>query len=320
MSRSTDTPRAPGIRQNGCDYTTSNSDLIARFLVDLRAEHGASEHTVNNYEHDVRDLSSWLEKPLLEATRINLQKYISDSLARGIGARSVARRLSCLRHFFRFLIDEEQIENDPTRNLPAPKGWKTVPKALSLADLESMVSSLGSSWIDIRDKAILLTFFASGLRESELATLKVQDLDLDAGAAKVWDGKGGKDGIVPLSPRAIAAIREYFANVRPKLANGGSEPYVFLGRRGRGLTRQQIYYRVRDIAKAALGKRISPHFLRHGFATALMEGGADIRDVQVLIRHSSVDTTAIYVHIDLKFLRRIYYASHPRARIPQAAS
>jgi integrase/recombinase XerD len=320
MSRSIDTPREPGIPQNECDDTASNNDLIKRFLAYLRAERGAGKHTLSNYEHDVRNFSAWLERPLPKATRIDLQKYISDSLKQGIGARSVARRLSCLRHFFRFLIDEEQLESDPTRNLPVPKGWKTVPKPLSLADLESMVASLGSSWIDIRDKAILLTFFASGLRESELAALKIQDLDLDAGAAKVWDGKGGKDGIVPLSTPAIAALREYFSSVRPKLANAGPEPYVFLGRRGRGLTRQQIYYRVRDIAKAALGKRISPHFLRHGFATSLMEGGADIRDVQVLMRHSSVDTTAIYVHIDLKFLRRIYYASHPRARIPQAAS
>lgn len=299
---------------------TTNNDLINSFLSYLRAERGAGENTLANYGNDVRKFSAWLEKPLPQATRINLQKYISDSLQQGIGARSVQRRRSCLRHFYRFLIDEEEIESDPTHNLPVPKGWKTVPKSLSLTDLDSMVASLGSSWLDVRDKAILLTFFASGLRESELAALKVQDLDLDAGAAKVWDGKGGKDGIVPLSPPAIAALQEYFANARPKLANGGSEPYVFLGRRGQGLTRQQIYYRVRGIAQAALGRRISPHFLRHGFATALMEGGADIRDVQVLMRHSSVDTTAIYVHIDLKFLRRIYYASHPRARIAQTAS
>jgi integrase/recombinase XerD len=298
---------------------TTNNDLINRFLVYLSAERASGKHTLANYEHDVRDFSAWLEKPLPEATRIDMQSYISDSLKQ-VCARTVQRRLSCLRHFFRFLIDEEEIEIDPTRNLPVPKGWKTVPKSLSLADLDSMVASLGSSWLDVRDKAILLTFFASGLRESELAALKVQDLDLDAGAAKVWDGKGGKDGLVPLSPSAIAALREYFLDVRPKLANGGSEPYVFLGRRGRGLTRQQIYCRVRDISKAALGKRISPHFLRHGFATALMEGGADIRDVQVLMRHSSVDTTAIYVHIDLKFLRKIYYASHPRARIAPPAS
>lgn len=298
----------------------SNNDLIEGFLSYLRVERGARENTLANYEHDVRDFSAWFEKPLAETTRIALQKYIGESLKKGIGPRSVARRLSCLRHFFRFLIDEEEIKIDPTRNLPVPKGWKTVPKSMSLADFETMVRSLGSSWLDIRDKAMLLTFFASGLRESELAALKVQDLDLEAGSAKVWDGKGGKDGTVALSPPAITALREYFANVRPKLAGDGNEPFVFLGRHGRGLSRQQVYYRVRNVAKTALGKRISPHFLRHGFATALVEGGADIRDVQVLMRHSSVDTTAIYVHIDLKFLRSIYYASHPRARMAQAAS
>lgn len=183
-----------------------------------------------------------------------------------------------------------------------------------------MVASLSASWLDVRDKAILLTFFASGLRASELARLKLQDLDLDAGAAKVWDGKGGKDGIVPLSPPAIEALRQYLGIVRPHFAARANNPHVFLGHWGRSLTRQAIWCRVRGIAKSALGKRISPHFLRHGFATALVEGGADIRDVQVLMRHSSVDTTAIYVHTDLQYLRKIYYASHPRARIPKAQS
>jgi integrase/recombinase XerD len=253
-----------------------------------------------------------------QATRIDLQKYISDSLQQGLGARSAARRLSCLRHFYRFLIDEDEIQFDPTRNLPVPKTWETVPKPLSLSDLDKMVASLGTSWLDVRDKAMLLTFFASGLRVSELARLKLQDLDLDAGAAKVWDGKDGKDGLVLLSPPAITALKLYFETVRPKLVADRSTPYVFLSRLGGPLTREQVYHRVRNIAEAALGKRISPHFLRHGFATALVEGGADIRDVQVLMRHSSVDTTAIYVHTDLNYLRRIYYASHPRARIPKA--
>lgn len=298
----------------------TNNDLISSFLSYLRTERGSGANTLASYEHDVRNFSAWLEKPFAEATRIDLQRYISDSLKDGIGARSVARRLSCLRHFCHFLIDEEEIKIDPTRNLPAPKSWKTVPRSLSLPDLESIITCLGSSWIDIRDRAMLLTFFASGLRESELVALKLQDLDLEAGSAKVWDGKGGKDGIVPLSPRAVAALKDYSANVRPKLANGNATPFVFLGRRGRQLTRQQVYNRVRYVAKASLGRKISPHFLRHSFATSLFEGGADIRDVQALMRHSSVDTTAIYIHIDLKLLRSIYYASHPRARIAQAAS
>ncbi|HKH99704.1 MAG TPA: tyrosine-type recombinase/integrase [Candidatus Sulfotelmatobacter sp.] len=299
---------------------TSNNDLIVRYCSYLKSELNLAGNTLASYEHDVRDFSGWLEKSFLQTTRIDLQKYASDSLGEGLAPKTVARRLSCLRHFYRFLIDEEETQIDPTRNLPAPKAWNRIPKSLSLADLETMVGSLGSSWIGIRDKAILLTFFASGLRESELAALRLQDLDLDAGAAKVWNGKGGRDGIVPLSLPAVAALRLYLEAVRPKLEAATNEPtdHVFIGKRGRPLTRQQIYYRVRAIALAALGKHISPHFLRHGFATALVEGGADIRDVQVLMRHSSVDTTAIYVHIDLNSLRRMYYDSHPRARIAEA--
>jgi integrase/recombinase XerD len=298
----------------------TNDDLIQSFVSYLRAERAAAEHTVTSYENDVRDFAMWIEKPLSTVTRVDLQAYLNHSLSTGISPGTAGRRLSCLRHFYRFLIDEDLVHIDPTRNLPTPKRWKTLPKPLSQADLDTMVASLGSSWIDIRDKAMLLTFFASGLRESELVALKLQDLDLEAGAAKVWDGKGGKDGLVPLSPPAIVAVQLYIETVRPKLLRGGSDHHVFLSRLGGPLTRMQVYNRVSAIAKATLGKRISPHFLRHGFATALIEGGADVRDVQVLMRHSSVDTTAIYIHIDLIYLRRIYYASHPRARIAQAQS
>lgn len=181
-----------------------------------------------------------------------------------------------------------------------------------------MVASLGSSFLHLRNRAILLTFFASGLRESELAALKLRDADLDASAVKIWDGNGGKDGIVPLNPPTVAALKRYLETARPAFAARGSSDSLFLGRWGRPLTRQQIYYIVRDVAQDALGKRVSPHMARHGFATALVEGGADIRDVQVLMRHAYVDTTAIYVHTDLNYLRRIYYASHPRARFAEA--
>lgn len=296
---------------------SDNAQLIASFIAYLRMERGAGANTIASYQHDVLDFAAWIDKPLPAAERVDLQRYLSETLESGISARTAARRLSCLRTFYRFLIDEEEALSDPTRNLPVPKQWKTVPRSLGTADLNTMVASLKGSWSGIRDKAMLLTFFGSGLRESELVELKLEDLDFESSAAKVWDGKGGKDGIVPLSPPAIAALKDYLDRVRPKLASGDS-PNVFLGRHGRKLSRQWIYFQVCAIAKRAIGKHISPHCLRHGFATALVEGGADIRDVQVLMRHSGVDTTAIYIHTDLTYLRRIYYASHPRARIAQA--
>ena len=296
-----------------------NSDLIASFVAYLRSEKGASENTIANYETDIRKFAEWFAKPLTKVNRKDVQQYIHDLLAKGATARTAARRLASLRQFYCLLLDDGEVTIEPTRNLPVPKQWKTVPRALSQADFERMVNSLGTSWIDVRDRAMLLVFFASGVRESELANLKLPDLELDSGVAKVWGGKGEKDGIVPLNPPAIAALKEYLETVRPKLIRKPL-PFVFLSRLGRRVSRMDIYNRVREIGQAALGKHVSPHYLRHGFATALIEGGADVRDVQALMRHSSVDTTAIYIHIDLAYLRRIYYASHPRARIAPAQS
>jgi len=303
----------------------NNVQLIADFLAYLQIERGAKENTLASYQHDVTHFSGWLGKSLTVVLRTDLQRYIANSLQSGISSHTMARRLSCLRHFFRFLIDEEEINTNPARNMPVPKCWKTIPRSLSLADLNKMVAHPGISagwspaartWIDTRDKAMLLTFFASGLRESELAALRLEDLDLDTGAAKVWDGKGGKDGLVLLSPPAVSALKLYFATAPPFAVRRSS--HVFLNRRGHGpLSRVGIYNRIRAIAQAALGRRVSPHVLRHSFATSLIKGGADIRDVQVLMRHSSVDTTAIYIHTDLTQLRKTSYA-HPRARLPEA--
>jgi integrase/recombinase XerD len=153
------------------------------------------------------------------------------------------------------------------------------------------------------------------LRESELVNLKLADLDLDAGIVKVWDGKGGKDGIAPLSPPAIEALNVYLETCRPKLDCKGGSPYVFLTGRKHGalLTRQALFCRIRNIARKAIGRDVHPHEFRHGCATALVKGGADIRDVQVVLRHSGIDTTQIYTHTDITYLRGIYDKSHPRA-------
>lgn len=295
----------------------SNPELISRFVSFLRSERGLSANTLAAYECDITKFAEWAEKPLAKVERLDIQKYLGRSTTEENSGHTKARRLASMRAFYQFLIDEEEVTSDPTRNVPTPKQSKSLPKALGLPDLEKMVASLGDAWIDIRDRAMLLTFFASGLRESELANLELKDLDLSSGVVKVWAGKGNKDGVAPLNPPAVEALEVYLNTVRPQL-EGTDHSTVFLGLNGHKLTRQAIWIRVSGIAEAALERHVSPHYLRHGFATALIQGGADVRDVQALMRHSSVDTTAIYIHTDLTYLRRIYYESHPRARIVSA--
>jgi integrase/recombinase XerD len=292
----------------------SNQEWISRFSSHLRFERSAGQNTIESYGNDLRKYARWLDgKPFCVANGPDLERFTADELNHGRSARTVRRVIASLKTFYRFLLDEGEINHNPLRYVAVPKIWKRVPHSVSESELQTMLDSLDTSTeIGIRDRAMLLTFFASGLRESELRNLRLQDLDLQNGAAKVWNGKGGKDGIVPLSPIAVEALRTYLETVRSK--HDGND-YVFLSRRGEQITRQQIFYRVRNIASAALGKEISPHALRHGFATALINGGADIRDVQALMRHSDIDTTSVYVHTDVNYLRRIYYASHPRARI-----
>jgi integrase/recombinase XerD len=310
-----------------------NASLIERFLKYLQMERRLAPKTITSYEFDLQNFAQWSARPFADSGRTDVQRYLSELLGMGRSGTTVARHLASLRQIYRFLLDEELAQADPTRHMPIPKTWKKVPPSLSTAEVETMVASLGPSlaepagrlrsaplWRNLRDKAMLLTFFSSGLRAGELAVLKVVDLDLESGSAKVWNGKGGKDGIVPLSPPAIAALKAYFdvrAKRRAKL-RGPDSPYVFPGRAGRGIQRAQVYNVIRNIGRTALERRISPHALRRGFATAMIEGGADIRDVQALMRHASIDTTALYIRIDLNYLRRIYYASHPRARFARA--
>jgi integrase/recombinase XerD len=302
-------PTVPAVRSAG------NHELITSFIAYLRADRGASENTVSEYQRDIRKFAEWLGVELRTATRRNFQMYTSSLIAGGKSGSTARRRRCCFRTFYRFLMDEGEIEHDPTLNFPAPRAWKKLPKSTSQADVEKMVASLGTSPLAIRDKAMLLTFFGSGLRESELAALKLQDIDLDAGILKVVAGKGNKDAMLPMSALSIAAIKEYLAQVRPSFARGrGKSANLFLGQWGRPLTRQQVYYRVRDTAKAVLGESISPMNLRHAYATALIDGGADIRDVQVLMRHTDIHNTEIYIHTDINYLRK-FHGKHPRGKL-----
>jgi integrase/recombinase XerD len=297
-----------------------NEELITRFTLYMRSERAARDNTIENYIRDLRKLGEWLSHPLSEATRADLQTYSSSTIAGGKSGSTAARHLCCFRSFYHFLMDEDVIATDPTLNLRSPKSWKKIPEAQSAFDVDRMVASLGNSTLEIRDKAMLLLFFGSGLRADELAALKVEDVDLDTEIVKIWDGKGGKDARLPLSYFSIKAIEHYLRESRPKLAEFAirsrgyvATPYLFLGQRcGNRMTRQQVFYRIRDIAKAVLGKDASPINLRHGYCTALIDGGADLRDVQVLMRHAYISTTERYIHTDINYIRG-FYAKHPRA-------
>jgi integrase/recombinase XerD len=286
------------------------------FTAYLRQERAASENTISSYLSDLEQFQSWLNlsgKAFEHADRKDIREYLAAKMADGLSPRSAARKLSTLRCLYRLLLDEGRIQTNPTRGVPIPKAWKSLPHFLELSELDTMVRWRESQKdaLAVRDKAILLTLFASGLRESELVNLKLSDLDLDAGIVKVWNGKGGRDGIAPLSPPAVEALAIYLQNRK------GESPYLFLtggkSRRGSKLTRQALFYRIRDIARRAIGRDVHPHEFRHGCATALVKGGADIRDVQSVLRHAGIDTTQIYSHTDITYLRGIYDKSHPRA-------
>jgi integrase/recombinase XerD len=291
-------------------------DSLKLFTEYLRRERGASQNTVESYLNDLQQFQGWLDlsgKTFEQAERKDIREYLAAIMAGALSPRSAARKLSTLRSFYRLLLDEERLRTNPTNGVPIPKTWKALPHFLELGDLDTMVRWTESQKdaLAIRDKAILLTLFASGLRESELVNLKLADLDLEVGIIRVWNGKGGKDGLAPLSPPAIAALKTYLQN------RNSEAPYVFItdGRNCKGskLTRQALFYRIRSIARKALGRDVGVHEFRHGCATALVKGGADIRDVQAVLRHSDIDTTQIYTHTDITYLRGIYDKSHPRA-------
>lgn len=297
-----------------------DSRALRLFSSYLHRERRASVNTIPNYLNDVRQFEQWLAGKALEhATRDDIQNYIRERMDQGLSPRSAQRKLSVFRMFYRLLLDEELITFRPTVGVPLPKAQKKLPKCLSVEDVERIIGFVtkeknpNGNRDRVRDKAIVLTLFASGLRASELINLKLADVDLQNGFIRVWNGKGGKDGIAPLSPPAVEALTAYIRDLRPKHDPERKCPYVFLTYMKGPLSRQALFHRLRKIGRQALGKDITVHQFRHACATALLKGGADIRDVQAILRHSNVDTTQIYLHTDITYLRGIYDKCHPRA-------
>lgn len=289
--------------------------LIDSFLEFLIAEKSSPDNTVSSYSADLEDLQAFLDDKgisALEATAEDLEKYTSRCKEKGLKGTSISRRLSTIRQFYRFLIEEEVLANDPTRDLASPKKGSYLPGVLSPDEVARLIASpdVGSP-TGLRDKAMLEVLYATGLRVSELIGLKIHHLNLHVGYL-ICRGKGDKERLVPMGESARRWIDEYMKMARPALVKKPTD-ILFCSRRGGAMTRQNFWYAIRRYAsEAGIHKNISPHMLRHSFATHLLGGGADLRSVQMMLGHSDISTTQIYTHISSARLKEVHERYHPR--------
>ncbi|EFN91638.1 site-specific tyrosine recombinase/integron integrase [Prevotella amnii] len=292
------------------------SNIASKFRRYLKLEKGYSEHTIDAYMRDIEKLSSFLEAEKIDVLDVrleDLERFTACMSELGIGARSLSRVLSGIRHFYRFLILDGYLEIDPTELLESPKQPKHLPEVLSTAEVDIILNSIDlTKWEGQRNKAIIEVLFSCGLRVSELTSLKISNLYFQEQYVRIM-GKGSKERLVPISPRAIEELNYWFLDRSQMKIKEGEDDYVFLNRRGSHLTRTMILIMLKRYAYAAgIKKTISPHTLRHSFATALLEGGADLRSIQAMLGHESIVTTELYTHLDTTSLRQEILNHHPR--------
>ena len=300
----------------------ANSRVVSGFLDYLKIEKGLAPLTVAAYTTDVGQFAGFLGKrrrTLLTARREDLCDFIQELFANAVDGRSVGRKLSTLRHLYRYLLLDKLIEHDPTLNIDSPKQWKVLPKSLARDEMEIMLcaptlASQGKQGeaIVLRDRAMLEVFYAGALRVSEIIAVKLEDLKLELGYVLVR-GKGDKERIVPLGKSAQEMLALYMKHSRPALVGERTSPLLFLARGARKLTRQRVWQMVRA-RSTNVGRNASPHMLRHSCATHMVENGADLRTVQTILGHSDISTTQVYTHMALDRLRSVYQKHHPRAK------
>ncbi|HET7274329.1 MAG TPA: site-specific tyrosine recombinase XerD [Longimicrobiaceae bacterium] len=292
---------------------------IHRFIDFLRFERGVSERTLTAYQHDVVRLSSFLRQrgrtSPSETAAGDLRAFVLELKDLGLAPSSIGRNLSSIRTYFGFLVSEDLVGSDPSERVQTPRGWRTLPEVLSVDEIERLLESPDLSHpLAWRDRAMLEFAYASGVRVSELVGLRLRDLALDDEFATVY-GKGNKERLVPIGRRAVGAISIYLRETRPALEKGSGEGRVFLNARGRPLTRMGVWKILRGhVQTAGIEKPVSPHTLRHSFATHLLEGGADLVAVQEMLGHADISTTQIYTHVDRRYLAEVHRTFHPRGR------
>lgn len=291
---------------------------LETFLDHLTIERGLSPRTLDAYERDVGRMIAFLrthgvERPG-EATASDLREFVYSLKDQGLQPASIRRNLSAIRTYFAFLLAEGVIVADPSDRLEAPRAWRRLPNVLSRAEIERLLEAPDANerlfW---RDRALLEFAYASGVRVSELIGVRLRDLALADGFAAVF-GKGSQERLVPIGRSAIRALDVYIRELRPRLEQGAGKGTVFLNARGRPLSRMGVWKILRKhVERAQIQKRVTPHTLRHTFATHLLEGGADLAAVQEMLGHADISTTQIYTHVDREYLRDVHRRYHPRA-------
>lgn len=288
---------------------------FARYLDYLTVEKGLAPNTIEAYQADLARLDRSLGRRRVEqAGRDDLLRLMRKMRIEGRSPRSVARWVVAVRGFFTYLIAQGQIDQDPAAHMDAPKTWKSLPKVLDGADVEALMAVPDRSHPrGLRDVAMLELLYATGLRISELLRLRLGDIHLDAGYLRCW-GKGSKERVVPLGSQADAAVQRYLAAGRPVVLKGRRSEFLFVNPQGGALSRQGFWKRIKRYGiEAGIAQPLSPHVLRHSFATHLLENGADLRAVQLMLGHSDISTTQIYTHVNRERLKRLYHDFHPRA-------
>jgi integrase/recombinase XerD len=302
--------------------TGAYEDLVLDFIAYLELERGLSRNTLEAYRSDLLQFGAWLDatgKDALTLEHTDLAAFVATLAAGGDGrppaaSTTIQRKVACLRSFYRHLRREELLDRDPTAELKGPPRGKRLPQVLSRDEVALLLSQpRGGSPAALRDRALLELMYACGLRASEAVGMRLDELDLDEGVLRA-NGKGSKERLVPIGSKAVAALFAYLTVARPKLVGIREETHVFVNQRGQGLTRQGLYKIVQRHAKSAgLAGRMSPHTLRHTFATHLLAGGCDLRSLQEMLGHADIATTQIYTHLSADRLRDVYFAAHPRA-------
>jgi integrase/recombinase XerD len=303
------------------------TDLVLDFLGYLELERGLSRNTLEAYRSDLQQFGQFLSRrgtdPLhvVPAELLAFISELADGRAgkRGVASATLQRKVACLRSFYRYLRREQLIDHDPTAELRGPRQRARLPKVLARDEVQLLLKQpRGTTPAALRDRALLETMYACGLRASEATHLQLSELDLEAGILRAR-GKGSKERIVPIGRKAVEGLHAYLARGRPRLVGLTDEPHVFVNLRGGGLSRQGLYKIVQRHARSAgLEQRMSPHTLRHTFATHLLAGGCDLRSLQEMLGHADIGTTQIYTHLSAERLRDVYFDAHPRAQIDRS--